>query len=256
MVNAEMSVGRNYALYEPRPLAPGAIRFDVAKLTSALWLTVTIILSLGIAREIAIDMFGVNTVLKDLRHFALDAERSLPSWYENLSMAASSALLGLIALLSRRIDRENVVSWTMLSGIFLLMAIDGAVSFHEVTVEPLRNAFHLGGIFYFSWVILATPVVIGLGLFFIPFLLRLPAATSIRIVMAGAVFVGGALGTEFLCGYFATNGGLESLPYLVTAAIQECMESLGMTLFVIALIHHLARIAPVMKIELDQAGNR
>ena len=127
---------------------------------------------------------------------------------------------------------------------------------NDCTVDPLRNAFPLGGIFYFSWVIIATPVVIALGLYFIPFLLRLPRSTAIRMVTAGAVFVGGALGTEFLCGYFASTSGIEALPYMVTAAIQECLESIGMTMFLIALLRHLAKIAPAMAIDLVQSENR
>lgn len=256
MVSAHMSAGPDYGLYEPQPLPPGVLRFDVTRVAEALWLVVTIILMLGVVREFAVYYFGVGTLFKDMRHFALDAERSLPSWYENLSMAAAAALLAAIAVLSRRIDPQNRVQWTALAVIFLLMAIDGAVSFHEVTVDPLRNAFHLGGIFYFSWVIIATPVVIALGLYFIPFLLRLPRQTAIRMVIAGAVFVGGALGTEFLGGYFASASGIDALPYMVTAAIQECLESIGMTLFVIALLRHLAQIAPFMKIDMVQTENR
>ncbi len=256
MISAHMNIGRDYGLYEPRTLAPGALRFDVTRVVSALWLVVTIILTLGIVREFAVHYFGVGTMFKDMRHFALDAERSLPSWYENLSMAAASALLTAIAFLSRRLEPRNRIQWSALAVIFLLMAIDGAVSFHEVTVDPLRNAFHLGGIFYFSWVIIATPVVIALGLYFIPFLLRLPRSTAIRMAIAGSVFVGGALGTEFLCGYFASTSGIEALPYMVTAATQECLESIGMTMFVIALIRHLARIAPFIKIDLVQSENR
>lgn len=256
MVDAHMSIGRDAGSSDLRPLAPGVLRLDVTRLGDALWLAVTIILSLGVLREFAVHYFGVGTVFKDMRHFALDAERSLPSWYENLSMATAAVLLAAIALLSHRIDPRNRVHWTVLAVVFLLMAIDGAVSFHEVTVDPLRNAFHLGGIFYFSWVIIATPVVIGLGLYFIPFLLRLPRPTAIRMVIAGTVFVGGALGTEFLCGYFASTSGTEALPYMVTAAIQEGLESIGMTLFLIALLRHLAQIAPFLKIDMVQSENR
>ena len=45
---------------------------------------------LGLLREAFVFQMGTETVLQDLRHFALDAERNLGAWY-------SSALMVLIA---------------------------------------------------------------------------------------------------------------------------------------------------------------
>ncbi len=227
-----------------------ALPVDIRRLILLLQIFVALIIGLGIVREIVIEFVGTETVLKDLRHFALDAERNLDSWYDSISMMMSSLLLFLLAGLSHRFDRPNRLHWTILAIIFLAMSIDATVSFHEVTVAPLRKALDLGGIFYFSWVLLATPFVLGVGLYFIPFLFRLPRKTAIRFVVAGLVFVGGALGTEFLCGYLATTAGMESLPYRITAASQECLEVIGMTLFVIALLRHLALTASMLRFEI------
>ena len=128
--------------------------------------------------------------------------------------------------------------------IFVAMSIDELVSFHEVSVKPLRSALELSGIFYYSWVLIAAPLVVILGLYLIPFLLRLPSKIALRFVVAGAIFVAGALGTELICGYLASNGGLETVEYKFTAALQECMEVAGITLFVIALLMHVAIVAP------------
>ena len=227
-----------------------ALPVDIRRLILLLQIFVTLMIGLGIFREILIGFVGTETVLKDLRHFALDAERNLTSWYDSICMMMSSLLLFLMAGLSYRLDRQNRLHWTILAVIFLLMSIDATVSFHEVTVAPLREALHLGGIFYFSWVLLATPFVIAVGLYFIPFLFRLPRKTAIRFVAAGLIFVGGALGTEFLCGYLATTAGMESLPYRITAASQECLEAIGMTLFVMALLRHLALTAAMLRLEI------
>jgi len=122
-------------------------------------------------------------------------------------------------------------------------------------LRPLRNAFHFSGVFYFSWVVLAAPLVLAVGVYFIPFLLRLPIETAIRFIAAGTVFVGGALGTEFLCGYLATTVGFESMIYRTVAAGQECLEAIGMTMFVIALLRHLADMAPLFRINFNLNPN-
>lgn len=238
----------------PRGMQPGAILFNVPRLAGLLWLGLAIVLGLGIVREIIMAYLGTETVLRDLRHFALDAERSIPSWYEGLGMASASGLLAIIAVISRKTDSANRVHWTILAAIFLLMSLDEVVSFHEVTVDPLRTAFDLSGILYFSWVALAAPLVVALGLYFVPFLWRLPRATAVRFVVAGAVFVGGALGTEFLAGHFASTTGLDALPYRITAAVQECLESIGITLFVIALLRHLAQSTPSFQVTMQDAA--
>jgi hypothetical protein len=161
------------------------LNVDAALLCKWLWIAAGMIIGLGIMREIIISMIGTETVLKDLRHFALDAERSLQSWYESLTMAAASMLLAVIALIAYRVDRVNRIAWTLLA--------------------------------------------------------------------AGGIFVGGALGTELLCGYLATTVGLESIQYKVTAASQECLETIGMTLFVTTLLSHIARSGSSVKLHTTRA---
>ena len=254
MTHTDTALAANYGEESFKHAGTNRLPIDLNRLIFWLQIFVAAILSVGILREIAISYIGTETVLQDLRHFALDAERSLPSWYESISMAASALLLMLIAALSRIHDAANRFHWALLAVIFTLMSIDSSASFHEVTVHPLRDAFDLSGVFYFSWVVLATPFVIAVGLYFIPFLFRLHRPTAIRFVIAGSVFVGGALGTEFLCGYLATTAGMESLAYRTTAAAQECLESIGLTLFVIALLRYLAHAAPALR--LDFANER
>ncbi len=228
----------------------GGVVLDVQKLARLLQIGLAIVIGLGVLREAVIAMVGTETVLKDLRHFHLDSERNLASWFESMCMSFAAAILGFMALLSRGGDRKNLIPWTILAVVFLLMASDEIVGFHEVSVKPLRNALHLSGVFYYSWVLIAAPVVAALGLYLVPFLFRLPRETAIRFVVAGAVFVGAAMGTEFICGYFASRDGVDSLGYRFTADLQECFEALGMVLFVTALLRHLALVSPTLRLNL------
>ena len=236
------------ALAGARPMEPGAVSLDIGRIATLLWLATAIVLGLGIVREIVVHIVGTGTALQDLRHFALDAEHSLPAWYESFTMVAASGLLAIMAALSRGHDPRNRLPWTILAVIFILLSIDEVVSFHEVSITPLRNAFNLTGFLYFSWVIIAAPVLLALAIFFIPFMLRLPRRTAVRFFVAGAMFVGGAFGLEFVGGYYVSTGGFESLPYKIAAICEECLEISGMTLFVTSLLRHLADTAPVLQI--------
>jgi hypothetical protein len=249
MTHADAALAPNYGEESFQHTGTNTLPVDLNRLAVWLQVFVAVILGLGVLREITISYIGTETVLQDLRHFALDAERSLESWYESITMVVSALLLGLIAALSRIHDKANCFHWAFLAVIFTLMSIDASVSFHEVTVSPLREAFDLSGVFYFSWVVLATPLVIAMGLYFIPFLFRLHRQTAIRFIIAGSIFVGGALGTEFLCGYLATTVGAESLAYRITAASQECLEAIGLTIFVIALLKYIAHAAPALRLD-------
>ncbi len=226
-----------------------AIALDTRKVALIFQTALVLVIGLGVLREIVIAVIGTETVLKDLRHFTLDAERNLASWLESVCMVSAAALLAFHSLLDRERDRRNVFAWTLLSIVFILMSVDELVSFHEVSVKPLRNTLQLTGIFYYSWVLIAIPLVASLGLLLVPFLLRLERSTALRFILAGAVFVGGAVGTELICGYLATNGGVETPAYKFTAAAQEVIENIGMTMFVLALLRHIAIVTPAIRLK-------
>jgi hypothetical protein len=234
------------------PAATGrdTLRLNTRRITRLFWLATAIVLGLGILREVVLEYIGTDTVLKDLRHFALDAEHSLPTWFESLAMAVAAGLLAILAALSHRHDPVNRWHWTLLAVVFILMSMDEAVAFHEATMAPLRDWLKLGGFLYFSWVILAAPILIALAIFYIPFLMRLPWRTALRFTIAGAMFVGGAFGLEFVGGYLVSVGGWDSLAYKISATCEETLEITGIVLFVTALLRHLAETAPVMRVEL------
>jgi hypothetical protein len=192
------------------------------------------VLGLGILREVVLEIVGTGTALK---------------WFESLAMAVASGLLAIIAALSHRHDPANRWHWTLLALVFILLSMDEAVAFHEATMAPLREALKLSGFLYFSWVILAAPILLALALFYAPFMLRLPRRTALRFAIAGTMFVAGAFGLEFVGGYFVSAAGFESLSYKIAATCEETLEITGMVLFVTTLLRHLAETAPVMRVE-------
>lgn len=197
------------------------------------------ILLLGYCRELYVARFGLETVVKNLRHIDLDSEGTLPSWFSSGVLLICSGLLAAIAILSRRVADKNWPRWTLLAAVFLALSIDEATAIHEIAITPLRNAFGLSGVLHFSWVIPATVVVAGLGLYFLPFLFRLRSRYAIRFILAGMLFVGGALGMELVSGYHASHYGMQSFSYIASAMTEETMEIAGSTLFCASLFAYL-----------------
>ena len=231
--------------------AADSIGVDVRRMATALWLCAIVVLTLGILREIVMPIIGPDTPLQDLRQIGLDTEHSLPVWYESMAMALASLLLAVCARMSRRTDRENRLHWAALAVIFLLFSVDELVAVHEVTMAPLREAFGFGGLLYFSWVVIAAPLLVAAGMFFLPFLLRLPRRFMWSFCTAGAVFVCGAFGLEMVGGYFYESGGSGYLPYVLSAAAEECLEIIGVTLFVTELMRFIAGRAPLLSLRFD-----
>jgi hypothetical protein len=116
---------------------------------------------------------------------------------------------------------------------------EGAV-IHEIFSDPLREALNTTGYLTFAWLIVFVPLVILFALFYIRFLFRLPPRTRNLFILAGAIFVGGAVFVEAVsANRYYLDGGV-SFPYLALATVEEFCEMLGVVLFIYALLSYMA----------------
>ncbi|MEP2829926.1 hypothetical protein [Parvibaculum sp.] len=216
-------------------------RLNPWRMSAWLWLASLLVIFLGLFREWYVTAFGFETVAKDLRHLAFNAEYCLPAWYSSLMLVFSAALLAVTALSARRRGERSLFHWALLVPIFVGLSVDEATGVHEVLIEPLRSGLALDGFLHFGWVIPGAVVVAMLGLFYLPFLLALPSRTRLMFFGAGLLYVGGALGMEIVGGKLLTLYGEESFPYQLAYCVEEIMEILGATLFAASLLGHLKR---------------
>jgi len=172
--------------------------------------------------------------------FYLDGERNVPTAFAVFLLLSSAALLWLVTALERQ-RGAPVLHWALLALGFLAMAFDEGWSFHERLNAPVREA--LGnrdlGIFYYGWVAPALVLVAILGAFFLRFLWRLPARTRWQFLIAGAIYIGGAVGIELIEGRFDEVHGDQNLISGLTATVQESMELGGVIVFIWALLGYL-----------------
>ena len=119
-------------------------------------------------------------------------------------------------------------------GLATYMSIDEAVELHE----HLGGNLDAGGILYFDWVIPAAVIVTALVIAFVPFIRALPRATRTRLIIAGAIYVGGALVMELPLGWWTEQHGTDGFGYAIIDWVEETLEMVGATLALAALLAH------------------
>lgn len=182
--------------------------------------------------------------------FSLSVEANFPTWYAAGLLASCGLALLLIAAGVRQSGAPFRRHWAFLGGLFLYMSLDEAVELHEHLGELVALEGQLHGVLYFSWVVPAAAVVVLLGLAYLRFLKHLPATTRWRFVLAGALYVGGALVVELPLGWWAERAGRDNLVYGLIDWVEETCELFGATLFLASLLAYIGetygelRLAP------------
>lgn len=173
--------------------------------------------------------------------FDLDAEGNLPTFFSTVLLLACCGMLAIIAVHARRHGDADATRWTLLAAGFLFMAVDEFAKLHELMDAPMQALIgdEATGWLLYAWVVPYALVVLALGAWCLPFLRRLPRDTRLRFCLAGTVYVGAALGIEFLEGVQAGLHGEDSLGYAALTTVQEVLELAGLILFLDALLRHV-----------------
>ena len=181
--------------------------------------------------------------------FYFDREANFPSFFSSFILFFAAILLAVIAALKRE-DRDAFrVQWQMLSIIFFALAVDETVGLHELLIEPLRNTFHLTGYLRFSWVLVGAAFLVVFVVAYTRFLLHLTLRMRLRFLLAGAVYVLGAVVFEAIGGAYFTDGNLDpgtdnqTPTYLVIMTLEETCEMVGILLFITTLFAYLRTYA-------------
>lgn len=176
-----------------------------------------------------------------VRVLNVDAEKSLPTWYSSLGLAASCALLALCAAQARAAGRGFALHWAALSAVFGLLSSDEIVGFHEAMGKALQRHGEFHGFLRYAWVLPAFPALAVLALTYRRFLGALPARTRGSFLLSAALFVAGAVGLEMVGGKLDESFSRGSALYVLCYHAEELLELLGVALFNAALVEHLAR---------------
>jgi hypothetical protein len=209
-----------------------ALRIPLQHLSAVLYGSLLVLALLGFGLEYLSFQLQEADFGCDLR---LTCEASLPTWYVSLLLSGCAALLAILA------RRGGPMSgrWWLLSGAFLYISIDETVTIHEALNEPLRELLGFRGVLFYGWVVPFGAMTVAVALYCLPLLRSLPGKRARAFVIAGAIYVGGALGTELPLSWLWDAFGY-SLTYGFLNVTQECLEILGVTHFFLALCAHLS----------------
>ncbi len=147
----------------------------------------------------------------------------------------SLLLAGVIAAAGRQNGKPGHRHFAAMSILFLLMSLEETVDMHGKLGRPLGLALQPTGFFRFAWVIVGIPIVLVVGMAFVPLLLSLPRRIGLLFVAAGTVFVSGAIGMEMVGGAVYELDGWASPAYEAVLHLEELMEMIGAIMFVYAL---------------------
>jgi hypothetical protein len=162
-------------------------------------------------------------------------------------------LLAWTFMRERDLKVPTALGWLVLALGFLYLSLDEMTRIHEELGRLTGSLRTVWPIFTHRWVIIGLPAVAIVGALFIPFLLRLPRATALRLVVAGAVYVGGALGCELINGAVLKMQGA-SVAYLALVCLEETMEVIGILLAIRAVGLHLGTELGSPALRLEEAG--
>ena len=203
-----------------------------------LLVSVALLTAAGTAVQVA--KYGFDYREDWLRMFNLDREYNLPSLFSTLLLAGCAVLLRAIGQRATAAADPWDRSWRLLSTIFAVLAADEWFSVHELLIIPdLAEWANLPGFLKQIWVIPAA-ILVSVGAWkFWPFWLNLPTKLRWRSLVAGVVYLSGALLMEMIGGEYADLDGQQNLGYALLTVVEELAEMLGTTLFLWALLVHL-----------------
>lgn len=181
--------------------------------------------------------YPLRDMLKDI--FDVNEEMSLPTFYSVYALQVCALLLGIIAHLTKVRRERYFRHWQILSFTFVYLSFDEALTLHERPTEMIRESLNTSGFLYFAWVIPAAVLVAVFLLGYLKFLSALPIKIRSLFLIAGGIFVLGALGIEMVGSKIATMGLLDSTLYTLVSNCEEFLEMLGVLVFMYALLSFL-----------------
>lgn len=184
--------------------------------------------------------------------FNVGVINSVPSWYSSFNLLISSMLLALIGISNNQQVNRYLYHWLGLAFFFFYLSIDEFAEIHE-KLDQLFNLPELGGLFTFKWVILGIPIVLIFFFTYLKFLNYLPKTTKYLLLLAGLIFVMGALGFEMLSALrYDAVGSFNEIIFVLFTTAEEFCEMLGIIVFIYALLDYISVYLQGLKISIGE----
>ena len=170
-----------------------------------------------------------------LELFDPGSETSITTSFAVLNLLISSVLIFVIYRHARSQNDSMAFHWLALSIIFFGLSIDEGAEIHERAGHRFFHFVDVGlpVIETHSWLLAGVLFTALVGLFFIPFLLKLDMRTRFLFMLSGTIFLAGAIVIEFTeaLAIFEGSYQLEDLTLRIRRVAEEGCELLGIAIF-------------------------
>jgi MFS family permease len=218
----------------------GLIYYNTRKIYNALRVFIVVLVACSILAKGMHHFFKTNLVANIDFLFNLDEEHNVPALFSFLQLLFAGMLLWIISYMVAKAGQRDAGYWKLMAFLFFYIAIDELESIHERFGAVLHSLLHTSGIFYFAWIIAAILILAVLGLVLLGFLQRLPADTRKRFLVAGIVYITGAVGGDLVGGaYISAHGNGLGWPYVLEYHVEETMEMLAIAYFIYSILRHI-----------------
>ncbi|MCC7446680.1 MAG: hypothetical protein IT324_04650 [Anaerolineae bacterium] len=179
-----------------------------------------------------------SSIVKLIRRFDVRGESNTPSWYSGAILLLSAGILALIASDKNAKRDSQRWHWVVLAVLFVLFSLDEIASWHE-GVSHVLDRLNPSGLFKIAWVIPALIFVIVVGLWYLPFILSLPAKIRRWIVLAAVLYITGALALEMIEGRLLEVYAVSSFTVITVNHLEDFLEMMGVVVFIFALLSYI-----------------
>jgi hypothetical protein len=186
-----------------------------------------------------------------IRLFNFNSGSNFISVFSAAIHSFSFLLLVLIAT-SAITSRRQRKYWWGLAGIFAFFALDEIILVRATLFSSARRLIGMFGLhtFYLIALLVWIFLLVAGYLFLTRFLIRLPKNVRFMFMVAGIIFVTGAIGMDGLGRHYALNHPQDYL-YAMMYTLEEAMEMAGVILFIHALLTYCAGYTTTSRIQLN-----
>lgn len=183
-------------------------------------------------------ILGYGRLFGLINLFDVGKDSNVPTWYSSIALLFCSLLLAFIATSQKTARTRYALHWKVLSAIFLYISIDEVAMIHESADVILGSSISRTGFLTYGWVAVGIPLTLIFVLSYLKFLAHLPKKIRLLFVVAGTIFIGGALGAEIFAGRHYELSGFD-MTYAMITAVEEFCEMLGIVVFIYALLTYI-----------------
>jgi hypothetical protein len=204
----------------------------------SLFLVVLSLTALSLLGQVAV-YFAPDFVLRDrfLATFNVDKEGNIPTLYSTLAILSCALLLRVIARIEREAGGRLSRHWMLMSIIFLGLAVDEFLFLHE----EINPRLDLSGFTQWSWVAVGIVFVLVFAFIFFQMIVQLPPPVRRLFILAGLIYLSGAIVMETVGGHYVTAWRRDSMRYVLCTAAEEFLEMTGIVVFIYALLRYLTQ---------------